>query len=127
MSMLISILSIFGSKLLILKAKIKRLPEEVYLFYCVFQDRSTLMIVPFELFGAGQFADQSLGLVDQDREMLWANPVALVLVLNCQQGDFLAGLFAYNAGLAFDCHSLSPSAKNVRTCIISGHSKSSLL
>jgi hypothetical protein len=63
------------------------------------------MLVRGEFLRAGQLAYQRVRLVDQDGEVLRANPIAAALEVKLNQGDFLAGLLADQAfGLVF-CHS----------------------
>jgi hypothetical protein len=44
-----------------------------------------------QLFSTGQGAHQFFGVMDQDGEVLWTDPVLVALVRNGQQGDFFAG------------------------------------
>jgi hypothetical protein len=55
--------------------------------------------VAFQVLDAGQLAYQLLGLVDQDGEVLRADPVLLVLKLDGQQGYFLLAALAYQAAV----------------------------
>jgi len=55
------------------------------------------MFVPLQFFSAGQQAHQFLRLVDQNGKMLRADVVFLLLVLQLQQRNFLAGFLADQA------------------------------
>ena len=52
------------------------------------------MFVGGELFSTRQDANELFGFVDQDGEMLRADPILAILVGQCEQGDFLAALAA---------------------------------
>jgi hypothetical protein len=55
------------------------------------------MFVRLEFFGAGENADQALGLVDEDGKVLRADPEGLVLVREGKEWDFVAGGLAHQA------------------------------
>lgn len=62
---------------------------------------AALMFVSVQLLCSGQDPGQFLRMMDQDWQVLRADPVLLVLVLNHQQRHLAAGLFANDAGMLF--------------------------
>jgi hypothetical protein len=72
--------------------------------YDWFDQMGYLMLVPMQLFSPRQFSDELGGLVDQNREVLRANPIVPVLVFDCQQRNFLAALLTHKADMVIGCH-----------------------
>ena len=59
--------------------------------------KKKLVLVSFEVFDAGKFSSQLFGFMNQDREVLRADPVLLILKLDGQQGYFLLAALAKQA------------------------------
>jgi hypothetical protein len=62
------------------------------------------VFVPVQFFSSGQLSNQLAWFMDQDWEVLRANPITLLLVFQSQQWNFLAALFADNTSMVIACH-----------------------
>jgi hypothetical protein len=62
------------------------------------------MFMSVQFFCSGQLSNQLAWFMDQDREVLRANPISLVLVFKSQQWNFLAALLANNTSMVIACH-----------------------
>jgi hypothetical protein len=66
---------------------------------------SMMMGRRLKFFGTGQFADQCLRFVNQDREALRANPLRAAIVAQVDQGDFGFGAITVDAMINLGvCH-----------------------
>ena len=71
----------------------------IFLTHAELAARLPLMLMALKVFSTRQSPNKFGWFMNQDWEMLGANPVLLSLVFNCQQRYFLAAPFTHNTSI----------------------------